>query len=327
MKKVLLYVSFVTALVSCNNDKTAPRWEEKHNTREFGAVISMETYPVVVDEFMNIKEWCIVDTMLICKNGGGEPFYYVFNTNDFRITGKFGRKGNGENEWISPHLIPITDTAYTVIDNFRWGIYDVTKVDSSYVIQKKKNMGVQIPLNSPKFVSYSTFGNISYSPREVVWEITDIENLSCSDSIVFFDESKGGNSTLYNFSYDVAFGHAVFAYLYQDGFMIASLSDGRHVIPKLAVKSDGEERMKDGGYYTDVVCGKKCFYILSQGDVETSGLSGTSSIEVYDYEGNPMKKINLDIIASHMVYDEINKRVIFSPSMDNDLHVLDYEFE
>lgn len=194
MKKVLLYVSFVTALVSCNNDKTAPRWEEKHNTREFGAVISMETYPVVVDEFMNIKEWCIVDTMLICKNGGGEPFYYVFNTNDFRITGKFGRKGNGENEWISPHLIPITDTAYTVIDNFRWGIYDVTKVDSSYVIQKKKNMGVQIPLNSPKFVSYSTFGNISYSPREVVWEITDIENLSCSDSIVFFDESKGGNS-------------------------------------------------------------------------------------------------------------------------------------
>ena len=54
MKKVLLYVSFVTALVSCNNDKTAPRWEEKHNTREFGAVISMETYPVVVDEFMNI---------------------------------------------------------------------------------------------------------------------------------------------------------------------------------------------------------------------------------------------------------------------------------
>ncbi len=327
MKKVLLYVSFVTALVSCNNDKTAPRWEEKHNTREFGAVISMETYPVVVDEFMNIKEWCIVDTMLICKNGGGEPFYYVFNTNDFRITGKFGRKGNGENEWISPHLIPITDTAYTVIDNFRWGIYDVTKVDSSYVIQKKKNMGVQIPLNSPKFVSYLTFGNISYSPREVVWEITDIENLSCSDSIVFFDESKGGNSTLYNFSYDVAFGHAVFAYLYQDGFMIASLSDGRHVIPKLAVKGDGEERMKDGGYYTDVVCGKKCFYVLSQGDVETSGLSGASFIEVYDYEGNPMKKINLDIIASHMVYDEINKRVIFSPSMDNDLHVLDYEFE
>lgn len=168
---------------------------------------------------------------------------------------------------------------------------------------------------------------LGYSPREVVWEITDIENLSCSDSIVFFDESKGGNSTLYNFSYDVAFGHAVFAYLYQDGFMIASLSDGRHVIPKLAVKGDGEERMKDGGYYTDVVCGKKCFYILSQGDVETSGLSGTSSIEVYDYEGNPMKKINLDIIASHMVYDEINKRVIFSPSMDNDLHVLDYEFE
>lgn len=44
MKKVLLYVSFVTALVSCYNDKTAPRWEEKHNTREFGAVISMETY-------------------------------------------------------------------------------------------------------------------------------------------------------------------------------------------------------------------------------------------------------------------------------------------
>lgn len=39
MRKVLLYVSFVTALVSCNNEKSTPRWEEKHNTREFGAVI------------------------------------------------------------------------------------------------------------------------------------------------------------------------------------------------------------------------------------------------------------------------------------------------
>ena len=198
------------------------------------------------------------------------------------------------------------------------GSYMITTSKTAFIYGGKQGLNDKMPVT----ICYS-------SDKGANWTTSELDNIYNAEDyyVDFFDESKGGNSTLYNFSYDVAFGYAVFAYLYQDGFMIASLSDGRHVIPELAVKGDGEERMKDGGYYTDVVCGKKCFYLLSQGDVETSGLSGTSSIEVYDYEGNPMKKINLDIIASHMVYDKINKRVIFSPSMDNDLHVLDYEFE
>ena len=79
-------------------------------------------------------------------------------------------------------------------------------------------------------------------------------------------------------------------------------------------------------YYTDVLC-KKNVYLLSQRDVKISDMSGTSSIEVYDYDGNPIKKIVLDIIASNMLYDEVQRKVILRTPMDNDLHVLDYELE
>lgn len=327
MKKNIIYLSLIMLLFACNGDKNALQWKEKHNSHEFGTIVSMETRSIEVNELMEIKEWAITDTTLICKNGGGNPFYYVFSTNNFRIVGKFGRKGNGENEWISPHLIPLTDTTYTVIDNFRWGVYSVMKIDSLYTIQREKNMGMQVPLNSLKFLSCSTVGNISYSPREVVWRVTDMENLACLDSIVFFDESKGRNSMLYDFVYDAAFGHAVFAYRYLDGFMVTSLSNGRNVVPKFAMKGDGKERVNGNSYYTDVVCGEKYFYLLSQEERGIVESSGNSFIEIYDYEGSPVKRINLDIKTFRMLYDKINKKVIFQPSMDNDFHVLDYAFE
>jgi len=327
MRRNIIYLLSMMSLMACNESKKTLQWEEKYNSHQFDTVVSMETYPVVVEELMNIEEWNIVDTTLICKNSGDNPFYYVFNTTDFCVTGKFGRKGNGENEWLSPHLIPITDTTYTVIDNMRWGIYNVAKVDSSYIIQKKKDMGVQIPLNSIKPVSSSAFGYISYSSREVSWRIADMEDLSCTDSIVFFDENVGDNSMLYDFSYDVSFGHAVFAYYHLDGFVIASMLDANRMKPIWALKGDGAERMKDDVYYTDVLCGEKNLYLLSQREVKMSDYSGTSSLEIYDYEGNPVKKVILNIIASNMVYDKINKRVVFRSFMDNDLHVLDYAFE
>lgn len=327
MKKSIMYLSLIMALLACNDNKKASHLEEKHNSRDFGTIVSMETYAVEVDKLMEIKEWVLTDTTLICKNGGGDPFYYVFSTTNFHVIGEFGSKGNGESEWISPHLMPITDTTYIVIDNFRWGVYNVKQVDGSYVIQRERDMGVQIPLNSQKYLSRLTFGNISYSPREVVWKIMDIETLACLDSIIFFDESKGDNSMLYDFAYDSAFGHAVFAYRHLDGFMVTSLSDGRQVIPEWIIKGDGKERMNGNSYYTDVVCGKKYFYLLSLGERKSVDFSENSFIEIYDYEGNPVKKINLDIQTNKMVYDKINKKVIFQSSIDNDFHVLDYEFE
>lgn len=327
MKKTLLYLSFAMLWVACSHENKAVQEEEKALSHEFDSVVSLDTSPVAITELMNITDWNIIDTVLICKNSGANPFYYVFNTTDFRVMGKFGRKGKGENEWGYPHLIPQTDSTYTVIDNVRWGVYNVTGKDSLYSIQKKRDMGVQIPLNSVKPVSSSTFASILYTPKEVSWKIMDIDNLSSTDSIVFFDETKGKNSTLYDFSYDVSSCHAAFAYLHLDGFVIASLTDDHHVSSLLSMKGDGQERKKGGAYYTDVICRENYIYLLSQREAKTADFSGTSSIEVYDYEGNPIKKILLDIIASSMVYDEINQKVIFRSSMDNDLYVVDYAFK
>ena len=79
-------------------------------------------------------------------------------------------------------------------------------------------------------------------------------------------------------------------------------------------------------YYSDVVCGD-FIYLLSQREIDLSGMSGTSQIEVYDYSGKPVKLIKLDIMAVRMLYDKHNGRFVFLSPSDNDLHVLDYAFE
>lgn len=326
MKKIVMYLSFVAVLVSCNHKNAASDWEEKSNSLEFDSIVSLNTYPVIIKEVMDIKEWNIIDTILICRNRGDHPSYYVFNTTNFQVIGEFGRTGNGENEWISPHLIPRDESVYTVIDNVRLGIYDVVKEDSLYAIQKKKDLVAQIPLNSVKPVSSSAFAYITHSPKEVSWKIADIETLASVDSLSFSDSDENRNALLRDFSYGVTDDHAVFAFQRIDRFMISSLSDSHHVIPGLIMQGDGDDKNRKDVYYTDVIC-RDYIYLLSQRDVRTSELSGTSSIEVYDYDGNPVRKISIDIIASEMVYDPINKRVIFRTPMDNDFHVLDYAFE
>ena len=276
---------------------------------------------------MNIEDWGIVDSILICKNSGDNPYYYVLSSTDFDVIGKFGRKGKGENEWMSPHLLMVDDYTYSVIDNVRWGIYDVVKKDSSYVIQKKIDLNVQNPLNAVKSISRSNFAYITYTPKEVLWKIgTLTDNLSTVDSVLVYKEQGEDNSMLYDFSYDVGAGYVVFAFLHLDRLMISSISDSCRVIPKYLLQGDGEDRTEADVYYTDVLC-KKNVYLLSQRDVKISDMSGTSSIEVYDYDGNPIKKIVLDIIASNMLYDEVQRKVILRTPMDNDLHVLDYELE
>lgn len=326
MKKIIIYLSFAVVFVSCNNKNAASSWDEKHNSREFDSIVTLTTYPVIITEVMDIKEWNIIDTILICKNRGDYPSYYVFNTTNFDVIGEFGCKGKGENEWISPHLIPKSDSVYIVIDNVRLGVYNVVRRDSMYSIQKKKDMVAQIPLNSVRSVSSSAFAYVTHSPKEVSWKIADIETLACMDSIVFSDGNINKNSVFGDFSYNVTDDYAVFAFQHLDRFMIASLSNSHHVLPGLIMQGDGKERVRDDVYYTDVIC-REYIYLLSQKDVRTSELSGTSAIEVYDYSGNPIKKINLDTIVSDMVYDSINKRVIFRTPMDNDLHVLNYELK
>ena len=314
----------VFCLFSCKENTVT--WEEKHKSQEFGEVVSLDTYPVALSALMDIEDWDIVDTTLICKNSGKNPYYYVLSSTDFDVIGKFGRNGKGENEWMSPHLLVKNDTMFSVIDNIRWGIYDVAKKDSSYSIQKKTDLNVQTPLNAVKPISCSHFAYVTHSPKEVSWKIGALAgDLSTVDSILVYNGESKDNSMLYDFSYDVGADYAVFAFLHLDRLMISSISDSLRVVPKCLLLGDGENRTHADVYYTDVIC-REYVYLLSQREVKTSETSGTSAIEVYDYEGNSIKKIVLDIIASNMLYDEINKKVILRTPMDNDLHILEYEF-
>ena len=41
MKKIVMYLSFVAVLVSCNHKNAASDWEEKSNSLEFDSIVSL----------------------------------------------------------------------------------------------------------------------------------------------------------------------------------------------------------------------------------------------------------------------------------------------
>lgn len=313
-------------LFACNGKPKGTVWEEHVNTLDFTSIEQVKTTSFALSEIMEIEEWLLSDTLLVCKNSSGNPYYYVINVNDFSVIGAFGHRGHGQNEWIGPRLVQKGEGGFCVLDNGRRAVYEVEKPDTTYSIHKLKDLTLELPLNNVKSIAYPICAYCTNIPNALVWNVGNIETLSVSDSISFVDENNEGKSIRYDFSYDVNQGYVVFAGLYIDRFMVARLDESNRLSHKLMFVGNGEEDMERKAYYTDVVCGD-FIYLLSQRKMDLPNMSGTSQIEVYDYSGKPIKVINLDIVATNMVYDKHNKRFVFLSPSDNDLHVLDYVFE
>lgn len=324
MKNIVAAGLVLLLSASCGSDKTDRKWEEKENTFAFKTVVKGETTPVELEALMDIEDWRLVDSVIVCKNNGGIPYYYVLDSEDFSVCGKFGLKGNGENEWLYPHFLGKTGEEYCVLDNGRMGLYQVTRGDSSYVIRRMRDVKPVLPFKAVKSVSYPMFAYVTYSPNEIAWRVGNAETMAVSDSVAFTDEEGKGEAIRYDFSYDVSAGHAVLAGLHQDWFLILGLSGEGRISPRWMVKGQEGEQPEGTVYYTDVACGKDV-YLLSQRNVDPSDASGTSSVEVYDYEGRPLRRLDLDIIASKMIVDEARGRLVFCSPMDNALHVLEAE--
>lgn len=313
-------------LFACNGKPKEAVWEEHVNTLDFTSVEQVKTTSFALSEIMEIEEWLLSDTLLFCKNSSGNPYYYVINVNDFSVTGAFGHRGHGQNEWIGPRLLRKDDGGFCVLDNGRRAVYEVEKSDTVYSIHKLRDLSLQLPLNNVKSIAYPICAYCTNTPNALVWNVGNIETLSVLDSISFVDQNNEGKAIRYEFSYDVNQGNAVLAGLYIDRFMVARLDESNRLSHKLMFVGNGEEDMEHKAYYTDVVCGD-FIYLLSQREIDLSGMSGTSQIEVYDYSGKPVKLIKLDIMAVRMLYDKHNGRFVFLSPSDNDLHVLDYAFE
>ncbi len=272
-----------------------------------------------VPVLMDLREWYVDGNKLICWNDMGNPYYYVLDINDFHVIDSFGMKGKGKNEWILPHLLVKGSDDYSVIDNSRRALYSID--GSGRTINRQGDFSIPELINYARYIGYPYFAYIVYTPNVISWKIRNVETTEEISSVPFKDASGKGNAMLYDFMYDVFNGKVVFASNKLDRFMVSSLADDYEVVPEVMVNGDNVESMGRKRYYMDVVCDESKIYLLSNRFVSAKG-DGNSVIEIFDFDGSPVKLLDIGVLANKLAIDRKGKRLLVFSPIDNGIYVV-----
>lgn len=309
--KILLFIVTIACMFSaCTEKKIQDINNNIANIKEEKATTSQHNINPEwgIEDIVGIK-----DDQLICQASNAGNFYYVLNDKDFSLSKSFGVRGNAGNEWIMPHLLLSDEPNKSyVIDNGTKKIYTLV----GYKIAQHKDSPVNGLVNGEKlYKNWLCYEDIS--PDKIVLRIIDINNGSQSDSLVFDDPTKQGMSYKEDFAYDVRQGKLVLGQICKDNIKIFNISDEGKLEPSCTIKGNTKDNTT---YYTSVAIGEDCFYVLSQRHKKDG--KGVTSLEIYNFDGEPIKNINLGFPAKSMALNTKSNTIILLDRNNGTLKVL-----
>ena len=102
MKKhnIILFFIIVSIALSCNqlNDK-------RKEIRSFPESILLSGETIEDIHLQEVRTIRIIDSIIVILNKKGDYFFEYYNCNDYKLLGKYGKKGKGPGEFIDPNLI------------------------------------------------------------------------------------------------------------------------------------------------------------------------------------------------------------------------------
>lgn len=264
-----------------------------------------------------IESWLIAGDEIVITSTNPDSLFYSYSCKDFRRLAVYGRKGHGHNEFVSPLMFTGKSGSLLAIDNANMKVY---KSDKGRFEQTETSR-LHDALNDLKTISYPLVAYNSMAPLEVCLKIVNIESGQLVDSIAFKDNTGRGNAAVYDYAWDYNNGKIVIAHIHSEKFVVCNVNENGKILDITSFDSS-EIFSKDKTFYTDVVCGEY-IYLLSQKKVNVNDFSGYSEIEVYDYNGQPVKRIELDFISPKMLLDRTNNKLIFASAIDENIHIID----
>lgn len=306
---IVLSVLFV---LSCNESKDA---EIFHHTKvDCKEIITANDSCIQWGEIP--ENWQLTSNEIICRTLEKDSLYKLYTANNVKLVSSFGKKGHGSSEWVAPHLLVKNDSSFVVFDNGTKKLYNVVHDTISYL----GISAINEPINDTKAINYPIIGYVSILPNEQSLKIVNIEQDEIIDRISFVDEKEQGNSSLYDFTWNVVGDKIVIAHLYADRFSVSRINEkGRLLRTDIYETTSGYS--KDKLNYSDVQCGHY-IYLLSQKNIDVNKMEGYSEIDVYDYDGNHQYKIKLAYIADKILLDARNSRLLTTSVSDEFLHII-----
>ena len=275
----------------------------------------------VIDTCQIIKEYTLAlnnDITYITNINGdyifkadlGNFFYYIFDK-DFLLSDSLGRRGRGNKEFLFPHLLNANDDML---------LFDHTRRESfiaKETLVPIPRLNIEGNPNKLRTIRWPYVGCYHFVSDSIIWNVVNAIDGKISFSIAFNDETNKPEAYLQTFTWDSEGNHVAFAYKYYNRIRICSLTDRMDLLSDDIYSFCNEyDRPKESKcYYTDVICYDDLFCALSQKNMSIFNDEWSSEIEIFDYEGNNVRKIILDGAYSQMIKAE-NSRELSVLSVD-----------
>ena len=300
-KTVSLLLGISLIMVSCSQKQSV--YTISSDFKDCKSVtLDTAFYLDTVDE---IKSFSWVNNDLCVENNQADPVFTFYQT-DGQEVGHFGHFGHGKNEFVLPNIFVGINDSIMVLDGMSQQLYSLygNKICSS------KKLNVE-RMDEVKTINWPYIGYYCFERNQIAWKIYDLEKSQVVDTICFVGEKP----YLEVFKWDVSSnGKVVFAYKYYHKFMICDLLADTKIVNKNIFLEPNQKPQDSKCYYTDIACSSDFFILLSLADVDARDISNAKSrIEIYDYDGNPLKQLTFNGLYLHMAWNDSEKRLYLVP--------------
>lgn len=322
--------------------------------KRFPVALDISPTIISINEAIKIESIYKLDDYIILRNTDPNAayFFYVYSCCDFKFLYSFCPRGNGPGEYLMPTVIKKTPNNTFSFRDHATDQYATYELSDSNAIQVE-NFHFR-PDDSRFFweINYINEKQYLLKRSNSRWNTRELWDFSAQmqlDSLPnTFDLAKDMGKSYYTEFDDVwissCAGNMVFAYFFIDRIEMGAIKKGKMNInsfigvaeaPKFHLFKDGVLGGKfkynvdyNIVHYEYIDCGEQNIYALYAG-IPWGDLDKyhSSSIEIYDWNGVPLKLLNLEQNISTFAIDE-KQRLIYglNPETNEDAILL-YKYE
>lgn len=310
-----LLILQILLLFGCNTDRKKD--VVANNEHVFDQVHDIQDLRIAMPDSITIKEWATDGSKVLISTNNSDCMLALISLDTMAVSETFGKKGKGAGELLMPHVLGSESDGLMIVDN---GNNKIFKLNGS-TISEVNTTGESDIFNQPHFIGEGFIGYEELSPSQLALKKYSIADGTTTTILTFPEDVDTDNSDLFDFVWDAYGGNLVTAHLYTDEFSIRKHEEDDVSSSVHYVKGDNTYS-QDRIVYSDVACGDY-IYLLYQGNVDIENFSDFSTIEKYDYEGNPVSKYIYDGIIDKILLDQEHNRMFFTSAADEDIHYFD----
>ena len=339
--KYLLVFAIVMLCVACNNNKTI-KFEEFPIEEELKGKLVDKKYFLQTS-----KVYVMNDTIALFYSlyNSNEVFYFV-SLNDFSLLNVCGKIGKGPGELINAGYLSKTDDAIWLSDGMKQCIFKYPLKEAIYNENCLPDTSIstqEYGIVTPYIIKNDSLWVYAGETGEhILYKVQGTERVGLGMSHIFDPEDR---LTDINRSFELFQKHPekdLFALVYAWDDVLAIMNTNGEVLkrtegpdmiqkpmenkenPNYPVKAYAEVHV-DSNYIYGLYSGKKRGYSDENGEFV---MTEPASIFVFNWKGEPVKKIVLEHPAYSFDLDKAHNRIItYSNYLDEEIVCYDYEFQ